>query len=538
MAKGSKMTNQFENVSQFDKWMKIMLFILIILPFVHAKDVNILLVEGDSIHIEYPLDRKISGSYKLGEEGSLHLGIGAAIYLDGLNQVEAIVKVKELVARYYSKTASLKMYVIEKKKRVCVTGQVQSPGFFSMHPDSDIQMLIQAAGGFVDGAKIDELYINNRFDNSFRKVPYQEWIEKKSDIDIEVFNGDCVFVPRSASMGKIHRHLLGYTPPPDESRRNIINVLGEVAKPGAYEINQRVNVLDMIAMAGGPLIPRNSNIIYDLESIQVIKKEGRVFTFNLNKYFATGDENLLIEVESGDNILVPSKKVDVEDRTKVVSVLGAVKKPSSYEISKTIPLQQILARAGGFLVDTNVVISKTDSIIVLRNQNAGDWRQYTYDFDLLLQGYYGDKILLYPDDILFVPYKNDIEISNMKYQNRVTIMGEVVYPGSYGLADSVGLVNLLGIAGGVKQETASGIITIVRVENGNRVRINFNMEGFIHEPSVRNHCRITYCVQDQPMLRPGDVIVIERKSSLYFKEWLDLLWKTATVGIFIYTVMK
>lgn len=531
-----------KNLRQVFHFEKITLFLLIILintGFAKTYNANQFLNEGDSIKIEFPIDKKIDGNYTLGQGGALHINIGGVILLDGLEVSKARDKIKKFVRRYYKSANSLKLYVIKKTKRICITGQVVQPGYFSLEKDSDIQMLVQKAGGFIDGAKIDEFIVRNKYDSKIRTVNYQQWIEKSgTKNEINLNNGDCVFVPRSASMGKIHRHLLGYTPPPDESRRNIINVLGEVAKPGAYEINQKVNVLDMIAMAGGPLIPRNSNIIYDIENIQIIKASGAVYTFNMNKYFKEGDEKLLLEVDAGDNILLPNKKVDVEDRAKVVSVLGAVKNPSSYEISKTIPLYQLIARAGGFLNDSIATLSKTDSITVLRFKNDRFVEKLIYSFEQIINGKYPTQPLLYPDDILFVPFMSANELANQKSKETVQIIGEVHLPGVYNLADENTLSNMIAQAGGPKLETSSGVVTIIRYIEGKRTRITFNYEGYIHVANSRNYCFSSDCLDRQPVLKNGDLIVIERRSALFFKEWLDLVWKSATVGLFIYTVMK
>lgn len=126
-----------------------------------------------------------------------------------------------------------------------------------------------------------------------------------------------------------------------EYHSKTVSVIGEVAKPGPYELIGKQTLLQVISAAGG-LSERPS------DSIIVIRtyKNGKSLslTINLDDLMVKGDPRLNIPLSAGDIVNVPGERfVDVY-------VFGQVKDPGHIKVKKngTATLLKVIAQAGGF----------------------------------------------------------------------------------------------------------------------------------------------------------------------------------------------
>ena len=88
--------------------------------------------------------------------------------------------------------------------------------------------------------------------------------------------------------------------------RIFINVWGNVSSPGRLIIDEGVDIITAISMAGGPTPGA------DLKNIQLFRElpdedNISVYKINLQNYIKTGDRNELIIVKPNDTIIIPQK---------------------------------------------------------------------------------------------------------------------------------------------------------------------------------------------------------------------------------------
>ena len=79
-----------------------------------------------------------------------------------------------------------------------------------------------------------------------------------------------------------------------------VYVMGEVAKPGAFETREGASFIDILANAGGP------TRFADTRQIRIIRADGKIEQVDLVK-FADGSGGQLPAVRPGDAIFVPEK---------------------------------------------------------------------------------------------------------------------------------------------------------------------------------------------------------------------------------------
>jgi polysaccharide export outer membrane protein len=106
----------------------------------------------------------------------------------------------------------------------------------------------------------------------------------------------------------IEDHLKKYIPEPVvtvsivDTAGDVTYVIGQVAKPGAYALNPRINILQALSLAGG------GTPFAKLDSIIVIRGgtgAQHVYPFHFGQVSAGKDLDQNLMLESGDVVLVP-----------------------------------------------------------------------------------------------------------------------------------------------------------------------------------------------------------------------------------------
>ncbi len=166
-----------------------------------------------------------------------------------------------------------------------------------------------------------------------------------------------------------------------------ITVLGQVAKPGEYEIEKGSKLTNTLAKAGGLTDEANNKAIKVLRTTEFGISN---FEFNLEEIGSGLAEDPIIE--KLDKIMVD--EADKDDDT--VAILGEINKPGIYKIVKDLTLLRLIAKAGGLsgIADARKIrIIRMDDEI----QNI-----YEYNFGEILSGRKKDPLIKSADKV-YVP---------------------------------------------------------------------------------------------------------------------------------------
>lgn len=113
-----------------------------------------------------------------------------------------------------------------------------------------------------------------------------------------------------------------------------IFVVGEVVRPGAYEVSTLATVTQSLYAACGPA--RSGS----LRQVRVVRDGATVAELDLYHFLLSGDRSQDQRLRPGDVVVVPPLGA-------VVAVSGAVKRPAIYEIKPGMTLRDALNLAGG-----------------------------------------------------------------------------------------------------------------------------------------------------------------------------------------------
>jgi len=207
-------------------------------------------------------------------------------------------------------------------------------------------------------------------------------------------------------------------------------ILGEVNKPGIYNITVLSNPLASLFEAEGP---KKSG---SLRKIKYISTNGTTKIIDLYKLIVEEKPLPQLQFSSGDILFVPPIG-------KVVGISGAVNRPGIYEIEGSERLSELMKMSGGFLptagkkrIQLERISPENEKIVKdLKFENENDFDRVSKSF--IIEN--GDLASVFE----MPPY----------HHNYVEITGNVKNEGTYELKKGMTVLNLIEEAGGAKKGT-------------------------------------------------------------------------------------
>jgi polysaccharide export outer membrane protein len=174
-----------------------------------------------------------------------------------------------------------------------------------------------------------------------------------------------------------------------EYQSKMVSIIGEVEKPGSYELIGRQTLLQMLSTAGG-LSETASDRIIIIRQYKSGKSSSLVI--DLDELMLKGNPRMNIPVQAGDIINVPG------ERYLDIYVFGQVKNPGHLKVKKNGPitLLKIIAQAGGFAER-----ARKSAVTITRRMDGNDVKTRV-NVKKILKGKKPDFILK-NNDIVHVP---------------------------------------------------------------------------------------------------------------------------------------
>lgn len=199
-----------------------------------------------------------------------------------------------------------------------------------------------------------------------------------------------------------------------------IYVVGDVQRPGAYDVSSLSTPLNALYAAGGPT-SRGS-----LRTLEQYRGKELVESIDLYDFLLHGVRSSADRLRSGDTILVPTVGAQV-------TVAGMVRRPAIYEMKGSTELKDVLDLAGGVLVSADLKEIRVERVLaherhtMLRIQIASGSDGQAKVPDFKVQD--GDFIEVSP----ILPYNDQV----------VYLEGHVFKPGRYAWREGMSVSDLI-----------------------------------------------------------------------------------------------
>ena len=276
-----------------------------------------------------------------------------------------------------------------------------------------------------------------------------------------------------------------------QTRTIMVNVMGEVKRPGTYTLSAFASVFHALYMAGG------INDLGTLRNIKVYRQNKLVTVVDIYDYILNG--KLTGNVRLADNDVVVVGAYDC-----LVNLTGKVKRPMYYEMKRSESVGTLLKYAGGFAGD-----AYTKAVRVVRKTG----REYSvfnvdeFDFNTF---HLADEDSVSVDSIL------------PRFSNMVEVKGAVFRPGMYQVGGSINSVRtLIEHAEGITEEafTARAVMHRMRPDRTLEV-IPVDIEGIMSGK-----------VADIP-LQKNDVLFVPTKGEMMQQQTVTIHGEVMYPGIY------
>jgi len=268
--------------------------------------------------------------------------------------------------------------------RVFVLGDAHKPGPYTLSSLSSVTHAIFAAGGISDIGSLRNIQLKRAGKLVTSIDLYDLLIKGDSRSDVLLQSGDVIFIA---------------------PKGNTISVEGEVRRPAIYELSQKENFNDVLAMSGG-LLPT------------AFAKTTRVERYNQDSLRTvvnidlTKESDLVKEAHAGDAVYVMKAAEMFE---QAITVIGAVTRPGKYQWQTGQRITDIFPNIDSHLLNSadlnySIVVREIDiarNIEILQFDLAKAISSPNSTDNIVLQG--NDKILVFASVIKLIDSKINLD---------------------------------------------------------------------------------------------------------------------------------
>ena len=383
-----------------------------------ATPTNYVVGAGDHVIIDIYGASQKSSQFEVSPDGTITVEGFGPIHIAGLSVSAANEKIKQQLGQRY-KSSSIRMTVGQTRTiTVNVMGEVTAPGTYTLSAFASVFHAIYMAGG-VTGV------------GTLRNIKVYRGGRQLSVVDVYdyILNGNLSGNIRLADNDVI---VVG---PYD----CIVDVVGQVKRPMAFEMRKNESLSTLLKYAGG----------FTSRAYTKAVQQNRVSGDHYSAYNISEFDMSSFMLMNGDSVTVDSIPKRYEN---TVQIKGAVFHPGMYDWgTSNTTVRSLIESAGGLKED-----AFTTHAVLHRMKPDRIRKVLSVDVEGIMAGTVPD-LPLENEDILFIPYRT--ETLN---QRTITIHGEVQIPGVYEYAEDETIEDFILQAGGLTDAASTACVNVSR----------------------------------------------------------------------------
>lgn len=296
-----------------------------------------ILGEGDFINIKFFDAPELSGDFPVMNDGSLNIPLIGSVKVSGLTLNKATNLITNLLKDELIRP-QIQLNIIKPRPiKVAIVGEINRPGIYSLSIDEKLlnetnpNVLVgglptvvdalQKAGGVTERANLRKVTLRRKIvnqNNSFKKASLDllSLIMEGDHLQNPFLqDGDVIILEQALNEASISMKISSSNLSPSLIK---VNVIGQVEKPGQYELKPNTPLIQAVLAAGGPI---NKKANYkNLELIRINNNGSaslKKITLNLSQ---GADNSKNPKLKDGDTIKVNSNILaNTSDTLKVVT---------------------------------------------------------------------------------------------------------------------------------------------------------------------------------------------------------------------------
>ena len=378
--------------------------------------------------------------------------------------------------------------------KVAVIGEVLRPAIYEFKNQVTMKEVIETAGGIRPSAYTQRIQLDRVIDNERILVDIDaSKLDVDEESDIEILDSDTIFV---FSVLDIYR--------------NQVTILGNIRRPGIYELKPDMRVSQLLEESEGLL----NDTYLDRAEIYRLTEDSttEIIPFNLAEAL-NGKEDADFQLQNLDKIFIYASTT--VDALPTVRIVGQVKNPDVYPLTPNVKVSDLIFRANGinpieaYLERADLFRLKKDGSVIVIPVNVGKVLDGDAEEDIPLQE--SDQLVIYSKS----------ELNKIPH---VEIRGAVAHPGTYALASNMRIKDLFFIAGGLTKDAYTLRAELIRTEDTGEIRIiPFNPYSLIHENNE----------QESLALRNYDKIIVYLKTEAERKKYVEVSGEVQLPGTYV-----
>ncbi len=383
-----------------------------------ATPANYVLGPGDQVVIDVWGASQQKFAETISPDGNITIeGVGL-IRLGGLSVKKArSVLQSHLEQRYSDCQFNLSVGDI-RTIQVQVAGEVNMPGTYSLSSLSSAFNALYAAGGINDNGTLRDIKVYRAGRMIATVDVYDYLINGNSAGDIRLQDNDVIVVGAYDCL---------------------VNVTGKIKRPMWYEMKSSETVKQLMTYSGG-----FTGDAYT-DKVRLVRKAGAEYSVHTIDEF----DMATFTLKDLDEVQVDSVRARFSN---MVEVRGAVKHAGQFQLGDKIQtVRDLLLAADGLSED-----AYQERAVMHRQKDDLTLEMVGIDVKGLLEGRIAD-IPLKKNDLLFIPSHTE-----MLGERKLTINGEVLYPGIYPYADKTTIQDLILQSGGFTEAASLARVDVFR----------------------------------------------------------------------------
>lgn len=379
---------------------------------------NYVVGPGDNVIIDIWGASQKSLNQEVSPDGTITVEGFGPIEIGGLSISKANALIRSRLGSRY-RSSKIKMTLGQSRTiTINVMGEVKVPGTYTLSAFASVFHALYMAGGISDIGTLRDIKVYRKGKLMSNVDIYDYILNGKMSGNIRMNDGDVIVVgPYDC----------------------LVNISGKVKRPMYYEMKRNESLASLLRYSGG-----FTGDAYK-KSVRVMRKDGAEYSvFNVNEF-----ETNEFRLADADSVTVDSV---INRYSNMVEVKGAVFRPGMYNVGTNITtIKQLIEAASGVTEDafkTHAVLHRLKADRTLEAKSV--------DIEGILSGKVAD-IPIRNGDVLFVPSVKD-RIKDRK----ISIFGEVFYPGTYEYAENETLEDFILQAGGLKDNASTAKIDVSR----------------------------------------------------------------------------